>query len=1283
MDWTLCIVCQKATHEQLKCPLNSEGPGDKSEAYLSFLGNVSEFRKLDQLPVSLKFGEDVDVDQLMRNQAKWHKSCHLKFCTHKLQRARKRKISTATTDHDCNEQDKKRLRHRQPIDKSSCILCKKQDGHLHEFTTLEASENIRRMAVDLQDTAVLAATEGGDLIALDAKYHLTCLAGLRNRHRSFIRQNQSSHSSQTEERKMQARVFVELITYVENAVEDGQFCFKISSLRQLYESRLRNLGNSKEVNKTYFKEQLLEYFTNAQEHSDGKNVILVFERGMQDMLKQTMVSDHEEDALILMKAARIVRTDILQSNGFHFNGSFPSNCQQESLPTTLKSLITMLLEGADMMEQDSAESQACLTVSQMLLFNCKKTKKRHSTTAAKVRHSLEYEPPLPLYIGLNIHTQTRSKKLVMQLFNLGLSISYDRVMQLENQLATAVCQDMVEKGVVCPNQLRKGLFTLGALDNLDHNPSSTTAKGAYHGTGMSLFQAPTHSNMGCVQDGISLQPQQAKNFHLPDNYTIVPAVALNKDNVAVPKPPCEIVAAEGHLVQAQEKERHWVEHAIQLMEKEILDKGDIFSWSAYHASLLNASDDVQPALTQLLPLFHEKAATAAMVKHGMDVLRQAIQFLNPGQIPVIALDAPLYALAKYIQWNWPQTHGEDKYIAMLGGLHIEMAIWNTCGDYLEASGWTNALTQAGIASSGTADSFLKAAHLTRTRHAHQVSALALTKLQSDAFFHTGVLQDENSKEVWRQEMISMSPTFQYWDTVRRMEILGLIFVRAHREQNFPLYIESLKALAPWFFALDHHNYSRWISIHIRDMESLPTSIYEEFKECSNWVVKKTTNRFSAMPIDQAHEQNNELVKGSGGAVGLSENPLAFRKWMVARPEQARLLKEFENEFSEKINEHQDHHHEEGFCTQKAFHEQVLCLVETINDMGNPFLEDSPELLVLDTQDVMNESVMHTVRTIEAIGRDQYNDYHKSVIEERTRSINDPIKKNSLPLFKNPTHKTKSKQSGQISMLKSDVELFSRLYIVMQHREGDLTTFFKHENHPYPPSLSDRGKLRQGKKSDLLSILMQKMCTQKEVPTSFDVKILDGAAVVHFLPTNGITTFDDYANSVFIPCIIKNLECSTRVDVVWDTYITSSLKESVRERRGKGIRRKVAGQNKVPSNWRQFLHDSTNKQELFNFLSNRVSSTDFPDGKQIFITSGTTVISRGTTHCMQLCGHEEADTRILVHLEDALANGSTTCLVRTVDTDVIVIIIGKFHALIMNSRHMDCLWNWQELCIHSH
>ncbi len=211
------------------------------------------------------------------------------------------------------------------------------------------------------------------------------------------------------------------------------------------------------------------------------------------------------------------------------------------------------------MNQDSPDSQASLSISQAILFNCKKLKKKDSV--AKVCHSTVHEPPLPLYIGLNVHTQTRSKKLITQLYELGVSISYDRILQLENQLATAVCQDMEKKGVVCPAQLRKGLFTLGALDNLDHNLSSTTAKSAYHGTGMSLFQSPTRSKQGHAQDAISLQPQQAKNFHLPDNYTIVPAVALKKEKVVVPKLLCEIEVVEGHLQGAKVRERSWLKHA--------------------------------------------------------------------------------------------------------------------------------------------------------------------------------------------------------------------------------------------------------------------------------------------------------------------------------------------------------------------------------------------------------------------------------------------------------------------------------------------------------------------------------------------------------------------------------------------------------------------------------------------------------------------------------------------------------------------------------------------------
>ena len=155
------------------------------------------------------------------------------------------------------------------------------------------------------------------------------------------------------------------------------------------------------------------------------------------------------------------------------------------------------------------------------------------------------------------------------------------------------------------------------------------------------------------------------------------------------------------------------------------------------------------------------------------------------------------------------------------------------------------------------------------------------------------------------------------------------------------------------------------------------------------------------------------------------------------------------------------------------------------------------------------------------------------------------------------------------MLKHDVELFSRFYIVMQHRESDMGTFFKHENHPYPPSLSDRGKLRQVKKSDLLSILLEEVEIE-EPPIWFDVKVLDGAAIVHLLSTTNITTFEEYANVVFITHIKQNLYTCKGVDGVWDTYLTSSIKESTRKKRGKGIRRKVESSNKIPNNWPDFL-----------------------------------------------------------------------------------------------------------------
>jgi hypothetical protein len=61
------------------------------------------------------------------------------------------------------------------------------------------------------------------------------------------------------------------------------------------------------------------------------------------------------------------------------------------------------------------------------------------------------------------------------------------VLEISTQLGESVLSQFMEDGVVCPAILQKCLFTTSAVDNIDHNPSVTTATISCHGTGISVF----------------------------------------------------------------------------------------------------------------------------------------------------------------------------------------------------------------------------------------------------------------------------------------------------------------------------------------------------------------------------------------------------------------------------------------------------------------------------------------------------------------------------------------------------------------------------------------------------------------------------------------------------------------------------------------------------------------------------------------------------------------------------------------------------------------------------
>ena len=203
-------------------------------------------------------------------------------------------------------------------------------------------------------------------------------------------------------------------------------------------------------------------------------------------------------------------------------------------------------------------------------------------------------------------------------------------------------------------------------------------------------------------------------------------------------------------------------------KKTVEDQDDINQYIAL-GELVSCIDDVRmdalvspvfklADLTSLNPTRLEQLGTDCVIKTAVDIV-------NPGQIPIITVDQPLYTLAKQIQWRWPKTHGEDHFIILFGGLHIEMAALKSLGDLLDASGWTGALVLAGVATTCTADSFLKAAHVTRTWRAHQITASSLYLLLQQAYNHYTSGLDEGkdpmSLDDWCAERFDASPQFQF------------------------------------------------------------------------------------------------------------------------------------------------------------------------------------------------------------------------------------------------------------------------------------------------------------------------------------------------------------------------------------------------------------------------------------------------------------------------------------------------------------------------------------------
>ena len=100
------------------------------------------------------------------------------------------------------------------------------------------------------------------------------------------------------------------------------------------------------------------------------------------------------------------------------------------------------------------------------------------------------ETPFSVGVRLHVHKETRNKKVIDFLSDLGLSISYKRVLKIENGLANAVVEKVTTKGgVFVPSSLELGNKLHFAIDNIDFKNNTPDGKSEFHGTTLVVFQS--------------------------------------------------------------------------------------------------------------------------------------------------------------------------------------------------------------------------------------------------------------------------------------------------------------------------------------------------------------------------------------------------------------------------------------------------------------------------------------------------------------------------------------------------------------------------------------------------------------------------------------------------------------------------------------------------------------------------------------------------------------------------------------------------------------------------
>jgi len=170
--------------------------------------------------------------------------------------------------------------------------------------------------------------------------------------------------------------------------------------------------------------------------------------------------------------------------------------------------------------------------------------------------------------------------------------------------------------------------------------------------------------------------------------------------------------------------------------------------------------------------------------------------------------------------------------------------------------------------------------------------------------------------------------------------------------------------------------------------------------------------------------------------------------MMAQPEIAMLIGEFENEPDNRNRPPDTHHHDQSACAQSTFIKDVQSMVNVMEDFGNPFEEESQDLLVLDTKEIAPPAAIDALRRAHEVGKLHFDNFVRERLVERTNPLEDATYRHKLKIFDQPP-KVPGENANQVKSLKNDVNLFSRC---ISGARTEMGTWKKSSNMKTTPAL---------------------------------------------------------------------------------------------------------------------------------------------------------------------------------------------------------------------------------------